>query len=41
MKDGLEQKIADIKNQTQQEIEEYRKQFEIRPILLINIVLKF
>lgn len=39
--ESFHEKVSDFKAQGEQEIAEFNKQFDIRPILLINTVLKF
>ena len=38
---SLPKKKATLEKEAQREIDEFEKQFEINPILLVNIVLKF
>ncbi|MDF2586398.1 MAG: hypothetical protein K0S41_239, partial [Anaerocolumna sp.] len=41
IQNSMPKKLADIQTEAQESIQEFNKQFEIRPILLVNIVLKF
>ena len=41
LQESFHKKESDFKAEGEREIEEFNKQFDINPILLVNIVLKF
>ena len=41
MQDSFHQKVSEFQDEGNREIEKFNSQFEINPILLVNVVLKF
>lgn len=39
--DGLEKKVKSLKKEADKSIEDFNAQYEINPVILVNIVLKF